>query len=61
MKFRKPCLLSSPSTGFCRNEECYDYCVNDKNIKNNWMCWRDGVLETEGDPRFHSYTPEPIS
>lgn len=40
-KFREPCRFG----GFCREEKFYNDCVNDERMRNNWMCWRDGILE----------------
>lgn len=47
--FRMPCKLNSqPSIGYCTLKEYYDDCLVSeygKRMKNNWMCWRDGILK----------------
>ena len=45
--FREPCRFG----GFCTEKELYEDCIKDKRMKNNWMCWRDGILERENEPR----------
>ncbi|GAG99843.1 unnamed protein product [marine sediment metagenome] len=45
--FREPCRFG----GFCLNEKLYNGCINDERMKNNWMCWRDGVLEETNEPK----------
>lgn len=37
--FLKPCRFGE----FCTDEKLYESCVKDKRVKNNWMCWRDGI------------------
>lgn len=40
-----PCKLNGqPSTGVCLLREHYDACQVKDMLKNNWMCWRDGIL-----------------
>lgn len=39
--FSKPCRFS----GFCTVERLYKSCAKDKRVKNNWMCWRDGIMK----------------
>ena len=46
-KFREPCRFG----GFCRDESLYEDCVKDERMKNNWMCWRDGILEKDLGPK----------
>jgi len=40
-----PCKLNGqPSKGVCLLREHYDACQVTDMLKNNWMCWRDGIL-----------------
>lgn len=52
-KFRKPCLLNGkPGVGYCTEEKLYKFCQDpDHSLKNNWMCWRDGILKEEEKPK----------
>jgi hypothetical protein len=37
--------------GYCIHEELYNRCIRNPKMKNNWMCWRDGVMvEEKPDP-----------
>ena len=38
--FEEPCRFG----GFCTDKELYEDCIQDKRVKNNWMCWRDGIM-----------------
>uniref|UniRef100_A0A6M3XGH0 Uncharacterized protein n=1 Tax=viral metagenome TaxID=1070528 RepID=A0A6M3XGH0_9ZZZZ len=43
-----PCKLNGqPSEGVCLLREHYDACQVTSMLKNNWMCWRDGILKVE--------------
>jgi len=40
-----PCKLNGhPARGVCTLRNHYDACQVTDRLKNNWMCWRDGVL-----------------
>lgn len=41
--FKEPCRFG----GFCTDKKQYENCINDSRMKNNWMCWRDGILLDE--------------
>lgn len=34
--------------GVCTNEQLCNDCISDPRMKNNWMCWRDGILVSLG-------------
>lgn len=43
--FSAPCKLNGqPSTGVCVRQNHYESCQTKYPYKNNWMCWRDGIL-----------------
>jgi len=44
-KWEKPCRFG----GTCTDEKLYANCVDDDRMKNNWMCWRDGILRREAE------------
>ena len=45
--FEAPCRFG----GTCTVEKLNDYCIRDKRVKNNWICWRDGILRDEDGKR----------
>lgn len=43
--FSAPCKLNGyPYHGVCTDEQIHNDCLSDPRMKNNWMCWRDGIL-----------------
>ena len=46
--FKEPCLLNGrPCSGLCTLKEHYEACKPPTKMRNNWMCWRDGILHEE--------------